>query len=52
MSITAWLVEQLTVAGVYGSIGLLIGWNVLPQPAFVKSGYDKVVAYVKAKFAK
>jgi hypothetical protein len=29
--------------------GLLVGWNVFPQPAIVKEYYDKAVAYVKEK---
>lgn len=33
----------------YGSVGLLVGWNVLPQPAVVKEWYDKAVAWVKSK---
>jgi hypothetical protein len=51
MSIIAWLFEQLGAAVVYGGAGLLVGWNVLPQPAFVKKYYDKAVAAVKAKLA-
>ncbi len=47
----AWLLEQLGAFVVYGGLGLIVGWNVLPQPAIVKSSYDKVVAWVKAKFA-
>lgn len=35
----------------YTIVGLLIGWNVIPQPAMIKAGYDKVVAYVNSKFA-
>ena len=31
------------------SLGLVVGWNFLPQPAFVKSKVDQVVAWVKAK---
>ena len=44
-----WIVEQVGYAGLYGGAGLLIGWNVLPQPAFVKRYYDKAVAYVNSK---
>ena len=51
MSIVVWLIEQVGAAVVYGGAGLLIGWNVLPQPAVVKENYDKAVAYVKAKLA-
>jgi len=47
-----WLIEQLGAAIVYGGVGLLIGWNVLPQPAFVKAQWDKAVAFVKAKLGK
>ena len=47
--VIGWLFEQLTAAGVYGGIGLLVGWNVLPQPAVVKKYYDKAVAYAKSK---
>jgi hypothetical protein len=45
----SFLVEQLGAAIVYGGIGLLVGWNVLPQPAWVKKMYDSAVAAVKAK---
>jgi hypothetical protein len=48
--LVGWIVEQIGYAGLYGGAGLLIGWNLLAQPAFVKSTYDKVVAYVKSKF--
>lgn len=47
-----WLVEQVGAAIVYGGIGLLVGWNVLPQPAFVKAQWDKAVAAVKTKLGK
>ena len=39
----AWVGE----AAFWGSAGLLVGWNVLPQPAFVKAGWT----WVAAKFA-
>lgn len=39
-TLVMWLIEQLTAAGFYGGIGLLVGWNVLPQPAVVKKYYD------------
>jgi hypothetical protein len=45
------LIEQLSAAVFYGGVGLLVGWNALPQPAFVKAQYDKAAAYVKAKLA-
>ena len=32
--------------------GLLVGWNVLPQPVIVRKYYDIAVAYVKEKFNK
>jgi hypothetical protein len=35
----------------YMFVGLMIGWNVLAQPAWVKNLYDKVGAYVKSKLA-
>lgn len=47
--IIGWLFEQVGSAVVYGGAGLLIGWNVLPQPAFVKAQYDKAAAWVKSK---
>lgn len=28
-------------------LGLLIGWNVLPQPAWIKALWDKVVNKIK-----
>jgi len=34
------------------SVGLLLGWNVLEQPAIVKTYFDKASAWVKAKFSK
>jgi hypothetical protein len=45
----SFLIEQLGAAVVYGGIGLLVGWNVLPQPVWVKTMYDKAVATVKEK---
>lgn len=48
-ALIGWVVEQVGYAGLYGTVGLLIGWNVIPQPAFVKKYYDKAVAYVKSK---
>jgi len=47
-----WLLEQLGAFVVYGGAGLLVGWNVLPQPKIVKDNYDKVVAWVKAKLGR
>lgn len=47
-----WLIEQVGAVIVYGGIGLLVGWNVLPQPAIVKAQWDKAVAFVKAKLGK
>jgi len=44
-----WLLDQLGALVVYGGAGLLVGWNVLPQPVWVKDMYDKAVAYVKSK---
>ena len=49
--VIGWIVEQVGYAGLYGGAGLLVGWNLLAQPTFVKSAYDKVVAYAKAKLA-
>ena len=28
-------------------LGALLGWNVLPQPAWIKAIYDRVVAWVR-----
>ena len=28
----------------WSSVGLLVGWNVLPQPAWVKAAWDKVAS--------
>ena len=33
---------------VFGA-GLIVGWNFLPQPAFVKAEVDKVIAWIKTK---
>ena len=30
------------------AIGLLVGWNLLPQPAWVKALWDKVVLWFKS----
>ena len=35
----------------YGGVGLLVGWNVLPQPKFIKAGWDKAVPVVKKFWA-
>lgn len=32
-------------------IGLIIGWNVLPQPAWVKALYDLFVSKIKSWIA-
>ncbi len=32
--------------------GLIVGWNVLPQPTWVKDGYQLVVAKVKSLLTK
>ena len=29
-------------------LGLIVGWNVLPQPTWVKNLYEKVVSKVKS----
>jgi hypothetical protein len=29
-------------------VGLVVGWNILPQPAWVKALYDLVVAKIKS----
>ncbi len=31
-------------------IGLLVGWNLLKQPVWVKASIDKVVGWVKGLF--
>lgn len=33
-------------------VGLIVGWNFLPQPQWVKKLVDKVVTKVKEKFNK
>ena len=35
----------------YMFVGLMVGWNVLAQPAPIKKLYDKAGAYIKAKLA-
>jgi hypothetical protein len=35
------------IAGVL--VGALVAWNVLPQPAFIKSAYDALLAKFKSK---
>jgi len=32
--------------------GLVVGWNLLPQPLWVKSIYDKVKNFIKEKILK
>lgn len=44
--VIGWIVEQIGYAGLYGGVGLLVGWNVLPQPAFVKGLWDKAKAKI------
>ena len=34
----------------YMFVGLMVSWNLLAQPAWVKKYYDKAAAYVKSKF--
>jgi hypothetical protein len=29
-------------------VGLVVGWNVLPQPAWVKATYDLLVSKIKS----
>lgn len=29
-------------------VGLIIGWNLLPQPAWVEAIYDRVVSWFKS----
>ena len=33
-------------------VGLIVGWNFLPQPQWVKTLVDKVVAKISDKFSK
>lgn len=33
-------------------MGLIVGWNLFPQPAWVKSIYDKVVNFINTKILK
>jgi len=33
-------------------VGLIVGWNFLPQPQWVKNLVDKVVAKISNKFSK
>jgi len=40
----AWAGEPLF----YSTLGLLVGWNVLAQPAWVKSLYDGVRAKIRS----
>ena len=52
MSVLGWLLDQLGTLVLYGGVGLLVGWNVFPQPVFVKKFYDKAVVFVKNKLSK
>ena len=33
-------------------LGLIVGWNFVSQPAFIKAGVDKLVGLVKGLFGK
>ena len=33
-------------------VGLLVGWNLLPQPVWVKTAWDKVLTKAKSLFNK
>lgn len=46
-TVIGWVGEPLF----WSSVGLIVGWNFLPQPAFVKKTVDWVSAKVKAKLA-
>lgn len=37
------MLESLFLVGV----GIVIGWNVLPQPAWAKNLYDRVIGWFK-----
>ncbi len=39
------MTDYIVAAG----IGLLIGWNLLPQPIWVKAIWDKMIAKFKKK---
>ena len=43
LNVIVWSGEPLF----YSALGLVVGWNVLAQPAWVKSLYDKVRAKIK-----
>jgi len=32
---------------IFFMVGLIIGWNVLPQPKFIKNIYDKIIEKFK-----
>ena len=42
------LLDELLIFGA----GLIVGWNVFPQPVRVARLYDKAVAFFKEKFKK
>jgi len=48
-SILNWLLDQLQYLLIYGATGLIIGWNILPQPQFMKRLYDKLFNKKEAK---
>lgn len=33
---------------VFFLVGLVVGWNILPQPAWVKALYDLIVSKIKS----
>jgi hypothetical protein len=41
------MIGYLLESAIFFGIGLLIGWNLLPQPEWVKNLWDKVVAKIK-----
>jgi len=32
---------------IFFAIGLIVGWNIFPQPTWVKSFYDLIVSKIK-----
>lgn len=45
LAVMNWVGEPLF----WGGIGMLIGWNVMPQPKWVASAYGKAMSWVKSK---
>lgn len=37
-----WLITNVTILSIGFGVGLVVGWNVLPQPKWARDLYEKV----------